>query len=319
MNKNIFYILLSIALFSVACSKDSGEDDIGPVETEPFTEGIVEMGMYSHGIDIGHYIRNLDFSRDDVAEQLEALIEEADGDYDLISHYQAIGENNPFAGLALMMNTVICDYYIKGETVFGKATGLGFTYDHYHDLQNDEGKVYMETQVQISEIPEEDRIVYTEYRPSEYNANNPNSPFDPEMFDRQILNTKENILGYACDVTVYTPKAGLTPPADPGSPVSSAIYHKIVVYTSPLFSSTINFTYPFYVPEDAGILRVDIFFEEGDQPTMQMIPEKITAQSISEAQLTIQTAEPVHDYTDFSTGMKLLALFMSGWAVLDPN
>src|SRR5690606_41606746 len=79
MKKTALYLWLSMAFFTAACSIDNQDDidDIGNVTDVPFTEGIIEMGMYSHGIDIGHYIKNIDFSRDDAREQLEALIEEA--------------------------------------------------------------------------------------------------------------------------------------------------------------------------------------------------------------------------------------------------
>ncbi|HLT87695.1 MAG TPA: hypothetical protein VKZ57_08905 [Sphingobacterium sp.] len=311
VTKNFLYLSLSILFIVVACSKDNKEDDnLGPVTTEPFTEGTVEMGMYSHGIDLGYYIKNIDFSRNDTREQLENLMKERGSEQDFISHFQAIGEQNPFAALVLVINTSICDYYIKGETVLGKAQGFGYIYDHFHDQGNDVGKIYMETDAQVAEIPESDRKLYVEYAPSAQKETNPNSSFDADLFDRKPLSKKENILGYACDVTEYTPKVGSTSP-------SGVIMHKILVYTSPLFSNTINFTHPFYVPEAGGILRVDIFLEDNEQPTLEMRPYKITPQPISETELVIQHTEPIYALDDFNWGMKSLAIFMSGWSTFE--
>lgn len=309
MNKNIFYILLGITLLSVACTKDNGGDDTGTGETitEPFTEGIVEMGMYSHGIDLGYYIKNIDFSRDDTREQLESLIEEQGAEQDFISLFQAIGDQNPLAALVLTMNTVICDYYIKGETVLGKARGFGYIYDHFHDQGNDIGKIYMETDVQTDEISESDRRLSVEYAPSEQKDVNPNSSFDVDLFERTLLTKKENVEGYACDVTEYIPKGG-----NVNIPMK-----KLLVYTSTLFSSTINFTHPFYVPEAGGILRIDIFMENDAQATMEMRPYKITPQSIRETQLAIQHTEPVYAIDDVSWAWKSLGLFMSGWSTFE--
>jgi hypothetical protein len=314
MKKTALYLWLSLAFFTAACSIDNQDDidDIGNITTEAFTEGIVEMGMYSHGIDIGHYIKHIDFSRDDTKEQLEALIAEAGPENNLLSHFQRLSETNPLAGLMLMFNTVISDYHIKGEAVLGKSRGFGFIYDHFHDKQQDVGKIFMKTMVSSEAIPEADRQLYAEYAPSEQGAASPNTSFDADLFDRQVLDEKENILGYACNVSVYTLKAAYGTP-DPDNPLSFPMIQKLVVYTSPLFSETINFTHPFYMPEDGGILRVDIFLDSSDQATLEMRPYKIIPQDISEAQLRVETADPVYQMTDISWGFKALGIFMSGW------
>ena len=314
MKQKTFYLWLCMAFFTAACSIDNQDDidDIGDITTEAFTEGIIEMGMYSHGIDIGHYIKNIDFSRDDTREQMEALIEEAGPEENLLSHFQRLSEQNPLAGLVLMFNTVISDYHIKDEVVVGKSKGFGFIYDHLHDKQQDVGKIYMKTLVPTDEIPEADRQLYAEYAPSEQEAASPNTSFDADFFDRQVLDKKENILGYACNVSVYTPKTGYGSP-DPENPMAFPMYQKLVVYTSPLFSETINFTHPFYMPEDGGILRVDIYLDNSDQPTLEMRPYAIRPEKISNAQLSVESAEPVYEITDLSWGFKSLAIFMSGW------
>lgn len=314
MKKTALYLWLSMAFFTAACSLDKQDDidDIGNITDIPFTEGIVEMGMYSHGIDIGHYIKQIDFSRDDAKEQMEALMAEAEPEENLLVHFQKLSEQNPLAGLVLMFNTIISDYHIKGDVVLGKSRGFGYIYDHLHNKQQDVGKIYMKTLVSTEEIPEADRQLYVEYSPSEQEATSPNTSFDADLFDRHVLAEKENILGYACNVSVYTVKAGYGAP-DPDNPLSFPMIQKLVVYTSPLFSNTINFTHPFYMPEEGGILRVDMYLDNSDQPTLEMRPYKIIPQNISEAQLRVETAEPVYQMTDLSWGFKSLAIFMSGW------
>lgn len=317
MRKAALYLWLGTAFFTAACSIDN-QDDIDDIDDNieltdiPFTEGTVEMGMYSHGIDIGHYIKNIDFSRDDVREQMEALMEEAGPEQNLLSHFQQLSEQNPLAGLVLMFNTLISDYYIKDDIVLGKSRGFGFIYDHLHDKQQDEGKIYMKTLVATDEIPEADRQLYAEYAPSEQEAAGPNNTFDADFFDRQLLDDKENIHGYACNVSVYTPKAGYGTP-DPENPLSAPMIRKLVVYTSPLFSETINFTHPFYLPEEGGILRIDMYMDNSDQPTLEMRPYAIRPGQVNAAQLAIDSAEPVYEITDMSWGFKSLAIFMSGW------
>lgn len=317
MKKTSLYFWIGLVFFTAACSIDNQDDieDIGEVKTEEFTEGIVEMGMFSQGTDIGHYIKHIDFSRDDTGEQLQALIAEAGAEDNFLSHFQQVGEQNPMAVLALMFNTVIADYYIKGEAVLAKSRGFGFNYDHLHDNRQDVGKIFMETLVSTDEIPEADRKISVDYSPSTQEGTSANTSFDADLFNREILDAKENVLGYACNVSVYTPKPEFVTP-DPNNPMSQPMIRKLVVYTSPLFSNTINFTHPFYMPEEGGILRVDMYMENGEQPTLEMRPYTINQQTITDAQLNIERSEPIYQMTDFSWGFKALAIFMSGWGTL---
>ena len=41
------------------------------------------------------------------------------------------------------------------------------------------------------------------------------------------------------------------------------------------------------MPEEGGILRVDMYLDNSDQPTLEMRPYKISPQKISDAQLSV--------------------------------
>lgn len=314
LKKSTLVWTLGMLVLSTSCAIDDHEDitDEEEVINTTFTEGIVEMGMFTHGIDIGHYIKNIDFSRDDTREQFEELVAEAGPGNDLLSHFQRIGERNPMAVLALMFNTVISDYHIKDDMVLGKSQGFGFIYNHLHDQGRDLGKIYMESLTSTQEIPEADRKIYVEYAPSEQADVSPNTSFDAELFDREVLPATEPVLGYECNVSIYTLKPEHAP-ANPDNPMAYPMIQKLVVYTSPMFSNTINFTHPFYMPEEGGILRIDMYMDNGEQPTLEMRPYKISPEKINPAQLEIETAEPVYAIDDFSWGFKALAIFLSGW------
>lgn len=314
LRKSTLAWALGVLVLSTSCAIDDHEDIIDEEEAvdTAFTEGIVEMGMFTHGIDIGHYIKNIDFTREDTREQLEELIAEAGPGNDLLSHFQRIGEQNPMAVLALMFNTVISDYHIKDDIVLGQSRGFGFIYNHLHDQSKDQGKIYMESLTSTQEIPEADRKIYVEYVPSEQAAVSPNTSFDAELFDRQLLPETESVSGYECSVSVYTLKAEYAP-SNPDYPMATPLIQKLVVYTSPLFSKTINFTHPFYMPEEGGILRIDMYMDNGEQPTLEMRPYRISPEKLNNTQLEIETAEPVYTIDDVSWGFKALSIFMSGW------
>lgn len=319
MKEKTFCLLISVGLLLTACSPNkSHTEDHEEIADTPFIEGVIEMGLYSHGIDIGYFIDNIDFSRSDTKEQFEQLAQQQGGDHNLIDLFRGISERNPMAGFVLPFNTVISNYYIRHDRVTGKARGFGFTYDHLHNPERDEGKIFMETKIQLPQISPEDRKLYLEYTPSLETQVGANTSFQAELFDRKGLNEKENILGYACDITVYTPKDNVVaPPPGLGIPSAGSMYKKIVIYTSPLFSNNINFAHPFYVPEESGILRVDIYMEDSEQPTLEMRPYKITPQAINDTHLDIARAEPIYGMNDVSWAMKAMAIFMSGWATFE--
>src|SRR3546814_15392450 len=106
------------------------------------------MGMYSHEIDLGFFIKGIDFSRDDVSEQFAELAENNEEAQQFLALLQEYSSDNPFAALGLMMSANICPYYVKDDVVLGKARGFGYLFDNYQDAANDEGRVFLRTLVQ---------------------------------------------------------------------------------------------------------------------------------------------------------------------------
>lgn len=304
------------------CSKDSAdsEDDV-PLIYESFTEGTIEMGMYSHGIDLGIYIERIDFSRNDIKEQLETLAQSVDGK-DLPDLINELAQRNPFLAFALVLNMNIATYYIKDHTVLGKAKGFGWEMENLHDRVDDKGKVAVRTLVKTDQIAEEDKEIYAAYTPSADLEPGYFGYIDHTLFDREVENKKENILGYACKKATYTLKPAHRPiPIDPDDDVifPNATLYKLVVYASAQFDKTINFTHPFYLPEDAGILKLEIYYEDSDIPTLVMQPKNIIPRTVSAAELQVQQGESVYNIYDMEFGQKVWPIMFSGWGVLDED
>src|SRR5690606_35908584 len=139
------YLFIVLLLFSACAKTDSLDPDDQAGDNTPFAEGTIEMGMYSHGVDLGFFIKQIDFSRDDVPEQFAELAENNEEAQAFLSLLETYSTNNPFAALGLMMNGVISTYYVKDDVVLGKARGFGYQFDNYHDARHDVGKVFMRT------------------------------------------------------------------------------------------------------------------------------------------------------------------------------
>ncbi len=313
MNK-LHYLVVAALMLLMGCAKDApiGEE---PIVDEPFVEGIIEMGMYSHGVNLGFFIENLDFSRDDVGEQFVELAENHEEAQRFLTLVEDYSQRNPFLGLALMMNGVICTYHVKGDVVLGKAKGLGFIYDNYHNAMEDRGQLYLRTLTQHAEIPEADRAISVQYTPSEDLGARNTVALD--MYLRQVAAPRSVVAGYECRVTTYTlrPEYAATPDPDNPLPASPQLY-KIVVYTSEAFDPTINFTHPFYVEEQAGILQLEIYYENSDEPTLVMKPDRIMPRVVANSELEIDETEPLYEINDLQVAWKMFAIMMSGWGAL---
>ena len=71
MKKVIISSLVSVFfLFSCNSSDESKPTkDNNTVINKPFTEGVIEMGIFSNDVDLGKIIGKIDFSRDDIKQQ----------------------------------------------------------------------------------------------------------------------------------------------------------------------------------------------------------------------------------------------------------
>lgn len=311
MKKVIISSLVSVFfLFSCNLSDESKPtEDNNTVINTPFTEGIVEMGIFSNDVDLGKIIGKIDFSRDDIKQQYEALVANDTDAKTIFEVIENTNNQNPLVAWAMSMNISECTYFIKDKVVLGNVRGFGWNMHNYHNTAEDKGSIYLETVTQLDKIAEQDRKIYTEFKPSENAGANATNTIDFSEFNRQVEPKKQNVLGYECDVIIYTPKR-----VDNTMPMQ---LQKIAVYTSPLFSNTINFTHPFYLEENTGILRLDIYYLNNEEPTLVMKPKAIKEQVINQQDLTSKTSAPIYSVDDMSWGFKALAIMMSGWGAIE--
>lgn len=293
----------------------NSSEEVKPTENseetinKPFKEGTIEMGIFSHEIDLGKLIGKIDFSKKNIKEQYIQLANqdtEVKAISDLIT---TLGNQNPLTAWAITLNIAECNYAIKNEEVLGKVRGFGWTMDNYYNKTKDQANIYLETVVQTDKIAEQDRKIYSSYKPLENNTVSSINKVDFSQFDRETQSGKENISGYLCDVVVYTPKI-----IDENAPMQ---LRKLIVYTSPLFNNAINFAHPFYLEENQGILRLDIFYLNNDQPTLVMKPKEIKETKITTNDLTTRIATPVYTQDNINWGFKALAIMMSGWGAME--
>jgi hypothetical protein len=306
----LFVITLAVSLSSCSSDKNDAEPN-EPVITDQFKEGVIEMGMFSGDIDFGTFIDQLDFSRADIKDQFTNLTNSLPSSKNPLTLIQNLQASNPIAALGATLSISKCTYVIKDQVVLGKATGFGWQMDHYHNRKSDAANMYLETLVQTDQIAEQDKKLYASYVPSQDLSAGNRSEMELSNYERKIQKEKVNVSGYECDVIVYEMKNQDGDESGIQNPLN-----KLVVYTSSLFDKTINFTHPYYLPEDGGILRLDIYLEEKNTPTITMKPTSINARAVANSELVARTASPEYSTTDVSFGFRSLAIILSGWGVL---
>ena len=312
MKKIITSIFITtIFLFYNCNSSDDikSTENIEDIKSKPFTEGSVEMGIFSNDIDLGKLIGKIDFSKANVKEQYEKLVANDADAKEIIDLIATIGNQNPLAAWAMTLNIAECTYNIKNDEVLGEVRGFGWTMDNYYNKSQDKASIYLEALTQTDKITEQDKKIYSFYKPSENKGSGAMNDVDFSQFNREAKSTKQNILGYECDVVVYTPKT-----IDENIPLQ---LQKLIVYTSPLFNNAINFAHPFYLQENQGILRLDIYYLNHEKPTLVMKPKAIKEIKLTENDLTSRITTPVYTQDDINWGFKALAIMMSGWAALE--
>lgn len=312
MKKIITSIFITTIFLLYNCNSSDdvkSTENIEDIKSKPFTEGSVGMGIFSNEIDLGKLIGKIDFSKTNIKEQYEQLLAH-DADVKAIFDLTAnMGNQNPLAAWAVTLNIAECTYNIKNDEVLGKVRGFGWTMDNYYNKSQDKASIYLETLAQTDKITEQDKKIYSSYKPSENKGSGAMNDVDFSQFNREAKSTKQNILGYECDVVVYTPKI-----KDENAPMQ---LQKLVVYTSPLFNNVINFAHPFYLEEGQGILRLDIYYLNNEAPTLVMKPKEIKEIKLTAHDLTNRTTIPVYTQDDINWGFKALGIMMSGWGMLE--
>lgn len=301
-------LLSVVALFVIlSCSKsDSSDNNVLIGIKTPFTEGKIEFGIYSQEIELGGIIDEIDFTADNVAEQVQNYMSNTETNKNVFNLIEQISQQNPLLAFSMMLNIHQSTVFIKNEEAMAKIKGFGWIMEHYHNPQKDSAKIYLETFATTSEIEEEDKKLYATYVPSLNQVGGNGSAIDLNTFTHKSETQKELVAGYVCDISTYTSN----------NHTENSIY-KIVAFSSPLIHKTINFTHPYYIPEEGGILRLDVYLQNSNTPTFSMVPKKVESSVVSSSDLTIQTTNNAYDVNDIEWGLKSFQIMMSGWSLLE--
>jgi hypothetical protein len=71
---------------------------------------------------------------------------------------------------------------------------------------------------------------------------------------------------------------------------------------------SLNFIHPYYLEEDNGIMKIDLFFSENTPMVYEF--KKVTPRSVAEAEMAIKESQPVYDSKTEAQalGMKIMGI-----------
>ncbi|WP_257657815.1 hypothetical protein [Parapedobacter lycopersici] len=268
-------------------------------------EGILTTRISMGGVDLGTLTESIDYSKGDVGEQTRALFKNIPPQD--MERLKSMLEANPMMGMALMMTPPRATMYLKEGIALVKTKGFGYEIQHYHNLKSDEAFLYTASLIRPGEA------VTAAYKPSEgYDELfTDDKRITAEGFHIERPNETATIAGHPCVKAVYTPKTTQpTEQAIPGIPMVQL--RKLVVYTSEDLPKTINFSHPYYLPEDHGVMRIDVFMDDSDQPTMVYEITSVEPTAVDDSLLQAKKTEPLYRLTDTNYGMQLLGIMMGG-------
>ncbi|MFD0700313.1 hypothetical protein [Myroides pelagicus] len=314
--KKMFLGLCALFVMTSCSSSDSNSAVIGDIETPevpgevvttPFVEGKMTMSIYSKGINVGGLLDKVDYSKGNVYGQFQALMTSLPKEENPFLAWGDLFDKKPMAAFALMMSMTKADYYVKNSTVLAKAKGLTWQMDHFHSEDQDKASVYLKAMAPAADMPVENQTAYAVYTPSKGETYTEGSSIDYKKFNRRKLDKIAYVNNYACEVIEYTL---IKAPTDPNSEFSFG-YNKLLVYTSELFDKTINFTHSTYLPEDGGILKIEMYVDGIEEPFMVFQPEQVEEKVIVDSELETRVSTPVYKIDDLAFSAKVLGIMFS--------
>lgn len=293
--KSLGLTLMALTLCAVPVQR-------GNAQSNTDFEGVLTTLVTIAGVDISVLSEGIDYTKNNRAEQVAELykkIPPAD-----LARMQATLQKEPLLGMALMILPPKGTLYVKGNATLAHAKGVGYELYNYHNSDSDQGILYMGSLVMPSEV------ITANYKPSQDldSLFSKDKLITSDAFAIERTGKTETVAGYPCTISVYTPKS----PAQ----VKNYKLRKLIVYTSKDMPKGINFSHPYYLPEDHGVLRIDAYMTDEDQPTAIYQITAVKKTAVSDDQLQPKKSQPVYSLTDMQYGLKALAIMMGGLSAL---
>ncbi|WP_268223412.1 hypothetical protein [Sinomicrobium oceani] len=291
MNPKHIILFLFIALFSckqnreelatniVTKSSNLNSQKTNGNASENFTEGTIDIDIYFPGNNLSALLKKADLSKGSIEQQMESMMATlSQGEKDRINETM---KGNPVIALQIMMAPLLKNtVYVKGERVTAKCDGLTYHLENTLNVKSGTGTVYMASQANP------DNAITINYDEDFFGEGEFQTKIDLESYNRKETNETKTVAGYKCKKSIYTLKKT--------SPMG---IEKLEIWTSPQMPKSLNFIHPYYLEEDYGIMKIDLFPVIGNGKEAAMVYELKTVMPtrVSDTELKIKQNSPVYN------------------------
>lgn len=279
---NIFkrlFLVPFLAVSLLACDK-SDDEDIIPITDTAFSEGVISTEVTMPGNPLAELLAKIDPSKGSVEEQLAELISQLSPE-----EQEALNESMEESGmfsLVALMTPFHTELYVRNDEILAKGFALNYYLENYQSTSEDKGLFYLES------LSSAENHMLGTYTPSLSETIWQSVTITHEDYHIEKLTTTEVVAGYECRVASYTLKNPTGAEAS-GNPLS------LMVYTSEAMPKELNFQHPFYIPEDNGILRIDVTYDAEGKNKMVYQAVKVESKTLSDADFITETSPNVYD------------------------
>ena len=305
----LFYVPL-LAILLLACSKSDDDnitpdDNIPPNDTLPpisdtaFSEGMLTMEISMPGNPLAEILGKLDPSKGNIEEQLAEEIGKLP-----IEEQVALSEffeDNPMFALVALMTPLRSELYVRPDEILAKVHALNYYLENYQSTSEDKGVVYLES------LSSDENHMMGTYTPSLSESIWQSVTITHEDYNIERLNTTAVVAGFECRVASYTLKNIPDDEADQNP-------FNLLVYTSEAMPKELNFQHPFYIPEDNGILRIDVSYDKEGKNKMIYQAVNVESKTLGDADFVTETSPNVYDLDsdDPAAGLAIMAIMFGG-------
>lgn len=272
----VFFLL---AIFLSACN-NSDDENVVPITGTEFTEGIITTEVTMPGNPLGELLAQIDPSKGNIEEQLATLISQLSPEEQ--EALNASMEESSMFAIAALMTPFHGELYVRPNEILAKAYALNYYLENRQSTLEDKGVVY------LSSIASEENNMLATYTPSLTESIWQTVTITHEDYNIEKLTAKEIVAGYECNVASYTLKNSGGVEAT-GNPLN------LLVYTSTAMPKELNFQHPFYIPEDHGILKIDVTYDAEGKNKMVYQAVKVEPKTLEDGDFETMTSPNVYD------------------------
>lgn len=294
MNVNlIFYrkmknpiIAIFLGLVFLSCNQSQNQSsknlDTEPIPIEKlsenniFNEGVIDVEIDFPGNQLSDLLKKIDPTKGNIEQQLKSLTETLSfGEQQKINN---VTKNNPFVAMQVILAPLHSTIYVKKSIATAKCDGLNYHLENTVNASLNTGTAYVASRADPS------NTVTINYDKDFFGKSQLQVRIDPESYARHETKETKFIAGYKCKKSIYTSKTN--------SPMSVA---KLEVWTSEQMPKSLNFIHPYYLKEEHGIMKIDLFANGIDDIAMVYEFKTVSPKKMSDSELSIVQLPPAYN------------------------